>query len=37
MTKGILNSINTKDRMYKLFLKTDTLTSLHIYDPKGEI
>ena len=26
MTTGILNSLNTKDRMYKLLLKTDTLT-----------
>ena len=26
MTTGILNSINTKDRMYKLLLKTDPLT-----------
>ena len=25
MTTGILHSINTKDRMYKLLLKTDTL------------
>ena len=37
MTTGILNSINTKDIMYKLLLKTDPLTDRQIYDPKGEI
>ena len=36
MTTGILNSINTKDRMYKFLLKTNTLTD-RLYDPKGEI
>ena len=30
MTTGILNSINTKDRMYKLLLKTDTLTERYM-------
>ena len=30
MTTGILNSINTKDRMYKLLLKTDTLTDRYM-------
>ena len=30
MTTGILNSINTKDRMYKLLLKTDPLTDRYM-------
>ena len=30
MTTGILNSINTKDRMYKLLLKTDSLTDRYM-------
>ena len=30
MITGILNSINTKDRMYKLLLKTDSLTDRYM-------
>ena len=30
MTTGILNSINTKDRMYKSLLKTGTLTDRYM-------
>ena len=29
MTTGILNSINTKDRLYKTLLKTDTSSNAY--------